>query len=255
MKRNDVYYLGLTGIFSAIIVLMTVVPQVGFITLAPLASVTLLHIPVLIGVFLMPRKYGALLGLVFGLASMIRSFIPTGPLDFAFQNPLVSVLPRILFALAASYIFDGLKWINAKFKYGDVITFGIVTSITLFGLYYAANALSNWVGWSMGWLAPVALLLGLIFVTLYFAFINKKDKTNVYLPSSLILGTLVHSLIVLSALGIFSTALIEGIFPDRSVIGTIFTIALTNGLIEAIFAAVIGTPILIALQNFRKQNA
>lgn len=76
-----------------------------------------------------------------------------------------------------------------------------------------------------------------------------------YLPSSLILGTLVHSLIVLTALGIFSTALIEGIFPDRSVIATIFTIALTNGLIEAIFAAVIGTPILIALQNFKKQNA
>ena len=81
MKKNDIFYLSLTGIFTAIIVLMTIVPQLGFIFLTPLASVTLLHIPVLIGVFMMPKKYGIMLGLAFGVASFVRSFFPQGPLD------------------------------------------------------------------------------------------------------------------------------------------------------------------------------
>jgi len=254
MKKNDVFYVSLTGIFSAIIVLMTVVPQLGFIFLTPLVSITLLHIPVLIGVFMMPRKYGLILGLVFGMASFIRSFTPSGPLDFAFQNPLVSVLPRVLFALAAGYIFDFLKWINGKGKYGDVITFLIVTAVTIFGLYYGANAISMMTGWSMSWLAPVALVLGVAFLSLYFAFITSKDKTNVFLPSSLILSTVVHTILVLTALSIFSTELVDSFFPDRNVVATIFTVAATNGLAEAVAAAVIGTPILIALQNFKKQN-
>ncbi|MDY0074806.1 MAG: ECF transporter S component [Acholeplasmataceae bacterium] len=254
MKKNDIFYLSLTGIFSAIIILMTVIPQLGFILLAPLVSVTLLHIPVLIGVFMMPKKYGILLGLVFGVASFIRSFYPQGPLDYAFQNPLVSVLPRVLFALAAAYIFDLLKWINAKFKYGDVITFLLVTLVTVFGLYYGANALSLMVGWSMNWLSPIALGLGVIFLSLYYAFINSKDKTKVFFPSSLILSTVIHTILVLTALSIFATDLVESFFPDKSVVATIFAVAATNGLAEAIAATLIGTPILIALSNFKKFN-
>jgi uncharacterized membrane protein len=255
MKKNDVFYLSLTGIFSAIIIIMTVIPQLGFIFLTPLVSITLLHIPVLIGVFMMPKKYGILLGLIFGMASFIRSFVPSGPLDFAFQNPLVSVLPRVLFALAAAYIFDFLKWINQKSKYGDIITFFIVTAVTILGLYYGANAISLMTSWSMGWLAPLALVFGIIFLSLYFAFINSKDKTNVFLPSSLILATVVHTVLVLTMLAIFSTALVESFFPDKSVVATIFTVAATNGLAEAVAAALVGTPILIALQNFKKYNA
>ena len=255
MKKNDVFYLSLTGIFSAIIIIMTVIPQLGFIFLTPFVSITLLHIPVLIGVFMMPKKYGVLLGLVFGMASFIRSFVPSGPLDFAFQNPLVSVLPRILFAIAAAYIFDFLKWINQKSKYGDILTFFIVTAVTILGLYYGANAIHLMTNWSMSWLAPLALVLGIVFLSLYFAFINAKDKTNVFLPSSLILGTVVHTILVLTMLSIFSTALVESFFPDKSVVATIFTVAATNGLAEAVAAAIIGTPILIALQNFKKYNA
>lgn len=255
MKKNDIFYLSLTGIFTAIIILMTIVPQLGFIFLTPLASVTLLHIPVLIGVFMMPKKYGILLGLAFGVASFVRSFFPQGPLDYAFQNPLVSVLPRILFALAAAYLFDFLKWINKSAKYGDVITYLLVTLVTIFGLYYGANAIAMMTGWSMNWLAPVALTLGIIFLTLYFAYITSKDKTNVFIPSALILSTIVHTILVLSFLSIFSTDLVESFFPDKSVVATIFAVAATNGLAEAVAAALIGTPILIALQNFKKRNA
>ncbi len=255
VKKNDIFYLSLTGIFTAIIVLMTVVPQLGFIFLTPIASITLLHVPVLIGVFMMPKKYGIILGLAFGLASFIRSFFPSAPLDYAFQNPLVSVLPRVLFALGAAYIFEFLKWINKTLKYGDVITFFIVTLVTIFGLYYGAEAISMMTSWSMNWLAPVSLALGIIFLSLYFAYINSKEKTNVFLPSALILSTLLHTLLVLTLLSIFATNLVEDFYPNKSVVATIFAVAASNGLAEAIAAALIGTPILIALQNFKKRNA
>ncbi len=254
MKKNDVFYVSLTGIFSAIIVLMTVVPQLGFIYLTPLVSVTLLHIPVLIGVFMMPKRYGLMLGLVFGLASFIRSFTPQGPLDNAFQNPLVSVLPRVLFAFAAAYIFDFLKWLNQKSKHGDVITFSLITVITIFGLYFGANAISGMTGWSMDWLVPVALAIGVAFLSVYFAYISSKNKQNIFIPSSMILATLIHTVLVLTMLSIFSTALVEAFFPDKSVVATIFAVAATNGIAEAVAAAVIGTPIVIALQNFKKFN-
>lgn len=255
MKKNDIFYLSLTGIFTAIIVLMTIVPQLGFIFLTPFVSVTLLHIPVLIGVFMMPKKYGIILGLAFGVASFVRSFFPQGPLDYAFQNPIVSVLPRILFALFAAYLFDFLKWINAKAKHGDVITFFLVTAVTIFGLYYGANSIALMTSWSMKWLAPLALILGISFLTLYFGYITSKNKTNVFIPSALILSTIVHTILVLTFLSIFSTNLVESFYPDKSVVATIFAVAATNGLAEAVAAALIGTPIIIALQNFKKRNA
>jgi uncharacterized membrane protein len=55
-------------------------------------------------------------------------------------------------------------------------------------------------------------------------------------------------------LSIFSTSLVEAFFPDKSVVATIFAVAATNGIAEAVAAAVIGTPIVIALQNFKKFN-
>ena len=254
MKKLNIRDFVFTGFLSAIIILMTAVPQVGFITLTPLVAVTLLHIPVLVGVFLLPKRLSLILGLVFGVSSWIRSFAPTGPLDFAFQNPLVSVLPRVLFALAAAYVFDGLKWLNQKIKYGDLVTFILVVIITLFGLYYGAVAINQFTGWSLSWLVPVAFIIEVIFLGLYFAFINGKQKANVFLPSSFILGTVIHTLLVLIMLTLVSSELVQSFFPDKTLIGIILTVAATNGLIEAVFAALIGTPILVALNAYMSKN-
>ena len=54
---------------------------------------------------------------MFGIGSLIRAATtPTGVLDPAFVNPLVSVLPRMLFAIAASYLFDLFKLFDRKVK-------------------------------------------------------------------------------------------------------------------------------------------
>ncbi len=144
MKKNDMRSLTLTAVFAAIIMLMSLIPQIGFVTIFPGVSVTLVHIPVLIGVFLLPKKYSWYLGLFFGLGSLIASALYAAtPFDYAFIYPWISVLPRILFVVAAAYIYDGFKWLFTKFKDARVFSFSLIALITLFALFFGIRAITH----------------------------------------------------------------------------------------------------------------
>lgn len=253
MKKNSIQDLTLTAVFTAIILVMIFVPQLGFITLTPFVSVTIVHIPVLIGVFLLPKRYAIFLGLFFGIGSWIRSFTPMGPLDIAFNNPLISVLPRLLFVVAAMYIYQGLKALNGKFKHSEIYIFGAVVFVTAFGVFYGAKAIADFTGWSFAILAPIALAIIGIFITLYFAFVKAKDNKRMLVPSMFIISTVVHTILVLTALVIFVPQQIIDLFGSSDLFGIVYTVAVTNGLVEALAAAVIGTPIVIALQTLKNK--
>lgn len=106
------------GILLAIQAILTFTP-LGFITWLPFAvSVTLMHIPVIIGGVLLGPLYGGLLGLFFGIFSMIKASIASvSPVDMMF-SPLLSgspaasiamcVVPRVLLGLVAAYLFTFL---------------------------------------------------------------------------------------------------------------------------------------------------
>ncbi len=254
MKKNNIQDLTLTAVFTAIILVMIFVPQLGFITLTPLVSITIVHIPVLIGVFLLPKRYAILLGLFFGIGSWIRAFTPMGPLDVLFQYPWISVLPRILFAVAAVYIFQGLKALEGKFKHSDIYMFGAVVFITVFGTYYGAKAVADFTGWNFNVLAPIALLVVGVFITLYFAFVRSDDKSKMLVPSTFIISTVVHTILVLTALVIFAPQNIIDLFGTTDLFGVVYSVAVTNGLVEALAAAVIGTPIVLALQILKNKR-
>ena len=63
MKRERMRSFVLAAMFSALIIVMTVVPMTGYITVGPV-EITTLHIVVAIGATILGWKYGALLGLV-----------------------------------------------------------------------------------------------------------------------------------------------------------------------------------------------
>lgn len=100
---NKNYKLALTGLFSALCVLLSVTP-LGYIKLG-LINITILHIPVIFAAILGGFSPALVTGLVFGLTSCIRSNMAGTPF---FGNPLVSVLPRLLFAFSAWAIYKGL---------------------------------------------------------------------------------------------------------------------------------------------------
>lgn len=105
MRNKKVFEMTFISSFLAIIVLMALVPQLGFIQIGVVAM-TIIHIPVLIGGIFGGRKVAISLGLAFGLLSLFVALTrPSLPADFVFQNPLVSVLPRVLFGWALYEVY------------------------------------------------------------------------------------------------------------------------------------------------------
>lgn len=103
-NKSRTLELTLLGIFSALIIILVFTP-IGMISFG-VVSATTVHIPVIIGAVVLGIKYGAVLGLVMGVASLIRAAaMPVSVLDPLFVNPVVSVLPRILIGVVAALVF------------------------------------------------------------------------------------------------------------------------------------------------------
>ena len=106
MTNSRTKEIALTGVFGAIILVMALVPWLGYIQIG-LVSLTIIHIPVLIGGAAGGKRVSIYLGLIFGLSSLMIALLrPVLPSDFVFQNPLVSVLPRLLFGYVAYLLYE-----------------------------------------------------------------------------------------------------------------------------------------------------
>ncbi|MFA6801167.1 MAG: hypothetical protein WCR19_03565 [Acholeplasmataceae bacterium] len=257
MKKDGLKDLIFTSVLAAIIVVMTFVPQLGYITIGTTA-VTLIPIPVFIGVFLLPIQYSLVLGMFFGVGSLIQAlpYEGTVSLNKAFINPLVSILPRLLTIVASYFIFKGLKALQ-KVKKSDIVIFAMIIVVTILGFYYSSKQIVNFTGWNEGIVVFLGLLITAGFITVYYAFIHER-KTDVMIPSALILSSFAHTIIVLLAVLLFESDVLHELyvaFPSfaSSEIGILVTIAATNGVIETLFAALIGTPIILALQQVKNK--
>ena len=104
MRNEQIKKIAFTGIIIGLIIVMSFT-MLGFITISSGASITLVHIPVLIGSIVLGKKYGAILGLIFGVCSLILAFMNIAT-NAPFTNPLVSILPRILFGFMISPIYN-----------------------------------------------------------------------------------------------------------------------------------------------------
>lgn len=93
----------LGAMFAAIVVVMTVTP-VGYINPFGIA-ITTLHIPVILCAVMLGWKYGALIGGVWGVSCLVKAFVEPITGNVPFQNPTISVVPRILVGLAAAALF------------------------------------------------------------------------------------------------------------------------------------------------------
>ena len=95
------------GLLSAVVITLGLTPF-GLIRLGALNATTM-HIPVLIGALVEGPKVGVLVGLIYGLFSWWSNMTqPSSLLSPLFMNPLVSVLPRLLFPIFAAFFF----WAN-----------------------------------------------------------------------------------------------------------------------------------------------
>jgi uncharacterized membrane protein len=92
--------IAVAGALGAVSVVL-LVANVGIIPWIAGASITVMHVPVIIGAILEGPAVGAAVGLVFGVSSLIKAATTPVGIDAFFVNPLVSVLPWILIGVAA----------------------------------------------------------------------------------------------------------------------------------------------------------
>lgn len=98
--------LTIIGLLAAITIILGLTGY-GIIPLGPL-NVTTLHVPTLIGALVEGPKVGAFVGLIFGLYSFWQNFTAPNILSPLFINPLVSVVPRVLFPVLAWLVYKSL---------------------------------------------------------------------------------------------------------------------------------------------------
>ncbi len=114
-NRQQLMIITTLGLMMAMIIIMTYIPNLGYITTG-FFSITIVHIPVIIGAILTGPLGGLVLGTTWGITSWHYA-TTLGTIESAiFVNPLVSILPRILVGLIVSYSALGLrKLIKADF--------------------------------------------------------------------------------------------------------------------------------------------
>ena len=167
MRSNKTFNMVLTGLFMAIIIIMTTVPNLGYINLVVI-KVTMVHVPVIIGSVLLGPKYGAVLGGTFGLTSLIVNTFNPSLLSFAFSpfyqvgniggngwSVVIALLPRTLVGIVPYFVYRFLNKLLENLKGKKAI------SLTVAGI---SGALTNTV-----------LVMSLIYVCFKDEFAVAKD--------------------------------------------------------------------------------
>jgi uncharacterized membrane protein len=159
---NYIRKLVVTGAMGALAVFLGIT-RLGFFPWISGASITILHIPAIIGAILEGPFVGAGIGLIFGIFSLIQANMNGTLFDIAFRNPLVSVLPRVAFPIVAW----GIYWLIARWKkLPAVIVASVLGAVVHTSLVLAMLVATNGSGILTGGAAGVSVwaVVGTIFV-------------------------------------------------------------------------------------------
>lgn len=123
MKNKKLKSLIILTMFIMIEIVLTITP-LGFIQLGPIRATTL-HIPVILAGFLLGYKKGMIVGLTFGILSvLVNTFMPTvtsfvfspfyslGEFNGNFYSLIIAIVPRVILGISGRLIYDILKFIK-----------------------------------------------------------------------------------------------------------------------------------------------
>ena len=129
--------MSLAGIFTAIIIAMSAVPFLGYIPLG-FMNATIIHVPVIIGAILLGPKYGAYLGLVFGMTSLIKATLTPTMTSFVFSpfvtiggysgnmwSVVIAIVPRVMIGVVAYYVYELVMKVSHGIKGSQTVALWI----------------------------------------------------------------------------------------------------------------------------------
>ena len=141
MNMESVLNLTLTAVFLAIIIVMSFTP-IGYLKVGTI-EISLLAIPVAMGAALLGVGGGALLGLAFGVTSLIQCF---GMSAFGTAlmgiNPVFTavlcIVPRVLVGVASALVYKALKGRSVQPNVSSLLSFltaAVVNTVLFVGLF------------------------------------------------------------------------------------------------------------------------
>ena len=141
-RRLNVRKMTVIGVLSAISIMMSMLPFIGYIPIGP-TKATIMHIPVIIGAIIEGPVVGATIGLIFGLTSLWNAMTQPTITSIFFLHPLVSILPRVLIGVVAYYVYQGIYKISKK-VYAAGFMAGLIGSLAntvgVLGMIYVLYA-------------------------------------------------------------------------------------------------------------------
>jgi len=219
LKTRDV---ALSGVLGAVCIVLAVT-RLGFIPFFAGVSITVMHVPVIIGAIVGGPIVGTLTGLIFGVSSLIlASVAPTGPGDVFFTDPWVSVAPRLVLGVIAWAVYRSAR---ACGRWWTVVIGGILAALIAFLAYTLA-------GDRFGLPPAVAIgsgVLGLGVVGLFVRRAWLAHPEGLALGSAAVSATLANTVLVLGAL------VVRGYIPGSVALA----IGVTNCPLEMIAAVII----------------
>ncbi len=148
LNREPIRRMAITGMLAALILILIYTP-IGLILLPGTSiQITIIHIPVLIGLLAEGPLVGLVLAFVFGAGTLLKGLIaPATLFDPLFINPLISVVPRLLIPIAAWGAYKLVKALLPKKKPMETIAWSVSalvgsltnTALVLFALLLVYN--------------------------------------------------------------------------------------------------------------------
>jgi len=156
LRNTSARKIAVAGAMSAIAILLGAT-RWGFLPWFGVASITIMHVPVIIGAVLEGPIVGLAIGFLFGLFSLIQAAIaPIGPADVWFVNPLLSILPRLFIGPLAWLAYRSLEKVNQVLA---LIVAGVVGSLTNTVLVLGMIGVLGHLPWAA--LPPIAVVNGI----------------------------------------------------------------------------------------------
>ncbi len=255
------------GVIIAIQMVMTFT-NLGFIPLGIL-NATLLHIPVIVGAIFLGPIGGSVLGLVFGILSVVMATIQPNATSFVFSpfysvdgnsgnmwSLVIAIVPRVLIGITSYYTYYFLN----NFDKHKVFSYSIVVVMTgvisYFSYNITAGANENIASWLPYLVAAVVLIM--MIVIIYIVRTKLKNNKIIAYGGAGIVGSATNTILVMVLIYTFFGDTGDYANITQNGIGAVFkaisAVIFTYGIAEAVVAAVIVTAIGGALRKVFKSD-
>jgi uncharacterized membrane protein len=227
------------GALGAISILLGIT-KLGFIPFFLGTSITIMHVPVIVGAILEGPWVGTAIGLIFGVFSLIWAYIgPNGPGDIYFQNVFISVLPRLFIGVMAYLAYQLVK--RQKGNRSEILLwFALGLSIVAPLLAYGTTLLAD--NTDMKILVLItSIILGVLALAGIYSIRHSLGEVAA-LTASAVIGTLTNTTLVLVMMGVMGELGYVPAVPWKALL----VLGITNGIPETIAAVLITVAVVAA---------